>query len=128
MARRWSRSERDEEARAIFAQVIGLIDDAAKSPAPDLTCVDAIFDIVRPAADAHQVTLSYLSGSMMLLLGCATWYERHMADDTQRARYAQVALEEMGASVRALRDGMARLFDAVDAQIGELAAGSAAAE
>ncbi len=122
-ARRWSRSERDEEARAIFDQVIGLIDGAAKSPAPD-----PIFDIVRPDADAHQVTLSYLSGSMMLLLGCATWYERHMADDTQRARYAQVALEEMGASVRALRDGMARLFDAVDAQIGELAAGSAAAE
>ena len=126
--RRWSRAERQEEADAMMNRVIELIDDALQSPAPDLSCVDAIFDVVRPDGDVGQVALSYLSGTMMVLLGCATWYGRHLTDPTKRDSYTPMALEELGVSVSTLRDRMADLFEEVDQKIGALVANAAAAE
>jgi hypothetical protein len=65
---------------------------------------------------------------MMLLLGCATWYQRHLTDAGQQSAYVPLALEEMTASVRHLRDGMADLIARIDAGVGALAHRPAAAE
>ena len=125
---RWSPAEHQQEANAVIERVIELIDDARQSPVPDLSCVDAIFDVVRPDSDVNQVALSYLSGSMIVLLGCATWYGRHLTDPTKRDSYAPMALAELDVSMRVLRDGMADLFEEVDRTMGALTANTAAAE
>jgi hypothetical protein len=74
----WERARPD--ADALFVEARELVAAELAAPEPGFGWTDRVFELVRPDDGQNAVLKAFLSGSVMLLMGTATWYDRHLVD------------------------------------------------
>ena len=79
-----------------------------------LDWIHEIFEIVRSDNQDKRAATAYLSGSWMIGIGCASWYDRRIADPDQRRRYRRIAIEVFGVMLADMRRRLDALFDDVE--------------
>ena len=109
---RWNQSMRD--ASPLFARIRALIEAELATETPATEWVHEMFALIRPQDGDDRAVRSFLTGTMMMLMGAATWYDRHAVDPQRQARIRRIAYEEMLASIVGLEAAYAALMTEVE--------------
>jgi len=110
----WRNEDCRAQAREIFSGIENVLARAEADPDAGIDWIHEIFEIVRPDNQDKRAATAYLSGSWMIGIGCASWYDRRIADPDQRRAYRRIAIEVFGVMVADMRRRLDALFDDVE--------------
>lgn len=111
-SRRWAHSDRG--ATAAFTRMRELLEAELSASAPQTGWLADVFGLFRPKEGSDQVMRSFLAGTVMLLLGTASWFDRHLTDRTQALCARKIAYEELLVTVAWLESAYAELMSEID--------------
>ena len=110
----WRQRDRHGDADETLGRIESLIEAAAGESEPGMSWMHELFEIVRPSDGSQTSALSYLVGTVTLLIGCTNWYDRRIADEQQRFQFRRMALAELRGVVSRLRRELGELFAELD--------------
>ncbi len=113
----WRSQDCRTQAQEVFDSVEQVLARVEADPGAGIDWIHEIFEIVRPDNQATLAATAYLSGSWMIAIGCASWYDRRIADPDQRRKYRRIAVEAFGAMVTDMRRRLDALFDDVEQRV-----------
>jgi hypothetical protein len=113
----WRRQDCRAQTGEIFQAIEQVLARAEADTDPGIDWLHEIFEIVRPDNQTKLVATAYLSGTVMICIGCANWYDRRIVDAEHRRHYRRIAVVEVRRMVGELKGRLHGLFDDVDQRI-----------
>ena len=68
-----------------------------------------VFRLLR--AESRRMIASFVKGSVIMILGCALWYDKRLSDRTQLAAFRRIVLQEAIAALEDFRGRIDRIFE-----------------
>ena len=100
---------------------------AAAAEPPGTAWVHEAAALLRSEAEGRSLIGAYIKGSLLLILGCALWYDRRLVDPEQRDAYRRLALTEILVSLRDFEGRLERLFSEAESTLSGVEAAPAEA-
>ena len=116
---RWVQRQMRVEAERTFVELDQIFADAAASAAPDMDWVHDVCDVMGALDRDCRAMASYLRGTLLISIGCVSWYERRIADEDQRREFRTIAIEEYRTMVDEIQRCLAEQFDQMDAALSQ---------
>ncbi len=99
---------RDE---GVLERLIDSLTAAESGDLADLDWAHEIFRLLRAEIAERSLIASFVKGSVIMILGCALWYDRRLSDRTQFAAFRRIALQEAIAALKDFRGRIERIFE-----------------
>ncbi|MDJ0982748.1 MAG: DUF115 domain-containing protein [Kiloniellales bacterium] len=99
---------RDE---AVLERLIDCLTAAEAGDLAELEWAHEIFRLLRAETAERSLIASFVKGSVIMILGCALWYDRRLSDRTQFAAFRRIALQEAIAALKDFRGRIERIFE-----------------
>ena len=99
---------RDE---AVLERLIDCLTAAEAGDLAELEWAHEIFRLLRAETAERSLIASFVKGSVIMILGCALWYDRRLSDRAQQAGFRRIALQEALAALREFRGRIERIFE-----------------
>lgn len=113
--RLWNHGERHAEAEQLLAQLCTIIDQAALRPDPGRDWIHTLCEAIDIEGPAPRQVLSFIHGTMMLLLGSTWWYDRRLTSPEAQRRFRRLAMAELRIAIEAMASRLAHLYEDIDA-------------
>ncbi len=118
---RWSKEWHQIDIRAHGNEILDHMEDIlgslAADPGPDADWLEGICDAIQAMRHRSPATASFLSGTLQLAVGCASWYDRRICDPSHVDPYRRMAAEELRALAGRLREGLKALLEEMEASL-----------
>jgi hypothetical protein len=122
LAQAWQSEDRRAEMAEVLDRIEAVLERAGAAPEPAMDWLHQVFELVHPDDKSREVVASFLSGTLLLCMGSANWYDRRVAEPAQRPACRRILIEEFGAVIAEIR----RQFDALIEEVDVLVQGAQA--
>lgn len=111
----WYLPLRASEVRVAIDAAYDCLDRAAAKDDPGLEWVHEMATFLRyDMSHERRVALSFLYGSVLLILGCSWWYDRRLAEADRRADFRRIVIAEVRRSFERMDKRLQQLYQEVD--------------
>lgn len=103
---------------ALIPRLLEVFEAAQAAAAqPETEWVHEAAALLRSEAEGRSLIGAYIQGSLLLILGCALWYDRRLVEPQQRDAYRRLALAEILVSLRDFEGRLERLFSEAESTL-----------
>ena len=103
---------------AVLERLIACLRAAEAGDLEDGEWVYEVFRLLRAETAARTLTGSFVKGSVLMILGCALWYDKRLSDRAQLAAFRRIALQEAIAALEEFRGRIDRIFAEAERVLG----------
>ncbi len=96
---------------AVLDRLIDCLRAAEAGDLAETEWVHEVFRLLRAEAAERSLVGSFVKGSVIMILGCALWYDKRLSDRSQLGAYRRIALQEAIAALEDFRGRLDRIFE-----------------